>query len=218
MNDPYARMDPSDDARFYAVERKVTHIEPGAIDALRTRYAELLRPGATVLDLMSSWRSHLPPGLGRVVGLGMNAAEMADNPQLDEWLLHDLNREPVLPFANQQFDAVVCAVSVQYLVHPVEVLSDVRRVLRLGGPVVLSFSNRCFPTKAVAAWLATSDLEHRSMVRRYLEQAGFTGVSDEQVPSPDDPLYVVSGSASARRSSPSRRSPPRRHAPPVDGL
>ena len=189
----FARIDPSDDALFYAVDRKVVHIEAGAVDALRGMYREALPSGGVVLDLMSSWRSHLPDGLGRVVGLGMNAAEMGDNPQLDEFVVHDLNRDPRLPFDDRSFDAVVCAVSVQYLVRPVEVWRDVHRVLRPGGPVVVSFSNRCFPTKAVAAWLAADSDGHRALVRAYLEAAGFTAVEDRQVPSPDDPLYVVLG-------------------------
>lgn len=191
-SDPFARLDPSDDRRFYAVDRKVTHIEAGAIEALRRRYSALVPPRGRVLDLMSSWRSHLPTGLGEVVGLGMNGAEMNDNPQLDSWLVHDLNREPWLPFGDAEFDAVVCAVSVQYLVRPVEVFIDVGRVLRPSGRVVVSFSNRCFPTKAIAAWLATTDDGHRRLVRGYLEEAGFRDVVDEQVPTTDDPLFVVS--------------------------
>ena len=186
-------MDPSDDALFYAVERKVVHIDAGAIEALRRVYAAVLPPGGEVLDLMSSWRSHLPDGLGPVAGLGMNAAEMADNPQLDRFVVHDLNADPRLPFDDASFEAVVCAVSVQYLVRPVEVWQDVRRVLRPGGPVVVSFSNRCFPTKAVAAWLTSDSDGHRALVRAYIEAAGFAEVDDRQVPSPEDPLYVVTG-------------------------
>ncbi len=192
-DEPFARIDPSDDARFYSVPRKVVHIEPGAIDALRRVYAEHFPADATVLDLMSSWRSHLPEGTGRVVGLGMNAEEMVENPQLDDWVLHDLNEEPSLLFADASFDAVACAVSVQYLVHPLEVFADVRRVLTPGGPVIVSFSNRCFPTKAVAIWLAGGDEEHRKLVRAYLERSRFGDVVDERVESPDDPLFVVRG-------------------------
>ena len=189
-------MDPTEDEAFYAFERKVVHIESGAIEALRTAYGEILPPHGRVLDLMSSWRSHLPhSGLGQVTGLGMNAAEMADNPQLDAWLVHNLNREPRLPFDDASFDAVVCAVSVQYLVAPVAVFTDVGRVLVPGGPLVVSFSNRCFPTKAVAVWLANGDEAHRALVRGYLEQAGFAGVVDERRPSSDDPLFVVWGRA-----------------------
>ncbi|HUF84301.1 MAG TPA: methyltransferase domain-containing protein [Acidimicrobiia bacterium] len=191
--DPFARVDPSDDAVFYAVERRVVHLEPGAIEALRAFYATVLPAGAVVLDLMSSWRSHLPAGLGAVTGLGMNAAEMADNPQLDDVAVHDLNRQPRLPFDDESFDAVACAVSVQYLTRPLEVLADVRRVLRPGGPVVVSFSNRCFPTKAVAIWVASGSDGHRRLVQEYLERAGFASVTDVAVPSPDDPLFVVWG-------------------------
>lgn len=191
--DPFARIDPSDDARFYSIARNVVHIEPGAIEVLRRVYADHFPPHATVLDLMSSWRSHLPGDVGRVVGLGMNAEEMTANPQLDDWVIHDLNRDPRLPFPDSSFDAVACAVSVQYLVRPVDVFRDARRVLAPGGLAIVSFSNRCFPTKAVRAWLSGSDADHRLLVREYLEQAGLDDVVDEQVPTPDDPLFVVRG-------------------------
>jgi SAM-dependent methyltransferase len=189
--DPFARNDTSDDALFYAPERKVVHLEPGAIAALRAFYASVLAPGAEVLDLMSSWRSHLPDGLGAVTGLGMNATEMADNPQLSSFVVHDLNRESRLPFDAASFDAVVCAVSVQYLIRPVEVFTDVRRVLRAGGQVVVSFSNRCFPTKAVAIWLANDGDGHRRLVRAYLERSGFGEVRDRALATRDDPVSVV---------------------------
>jgi ubiquinone/menaquinone biosynthesis C-methylase UbiE len=121
----------------------------------------------------------------------MNAEEMAANPQLDDWVVQDLNRESSLPFPDASIDAVACAVSVQYLVRPLEVFADVRRVLAPGGPVVVSFSNRCFPTKAVAIWLTGGDTDHRRLVQAYLERSGFGDVVDEQVPTPDDPLFVV---------------------------
>jgi len=191
--DPFERMDPTDDARFYAIERKVTHIEPGAMGALRAVYQATLPAGGEVLDLMSSWRSHLPPGLGAVTGLGMNEAEMADNPQLDRHLVHDLNRNPRLPFPDTSFDAAVCAVSVQYLTRPIEVFAEVRRVLRSGAPFVVSFSNRCFPTKAVAVWLSSASADHVALVRAYFETAGFATVTDERPLSSDDPLWVVTG-------------------------
>lgn len=193
--DLFARIDPADDAEFYAVERKVVHIEPGAIAALRDHYARVLPPGEPVLDLMSSWRSHLPAGLGRVTGLGMNGPEMVDNPQLDEAVVHDLNADPRLPFAEHAFGACVCAVSVQYLTRPIQVFADVRRVLRPDGPVVVSFSNRCFPTKAVAIWRSSTDADHIQLVGHYLLEAGFGDVEGGPVPSSDDPLFVVQGRA-----------------------
>ena len=190
-------MDPSPDEAFYAYERKVVHIEVGAIEALREAYAELLPPGGAGArpDVVVAIPPSLRGASATVVGLGMNAAEMSDNPQLDSFVVHNLNREPALPFPDASFDAVVCAVSVQYLTRPVEVFTDVRRVLVAGGPLIVSFSNRCFPTKAVAVWLANGDAAHRSLVRSYFEEAGFVDVVDELRPSPDDPLYVVRGTA-----------------------
>ena len=196
LDQPFGRWDARDDALFYAVERKVTHIEDGAIEALRSFYASLLPDGARVLDLMSSWRSHLPhDGLGAVVGLGMNGPEMDDNPQLDSWVVHDLNATPALPFADDAFDAAVCTVSVQYLTSPVEVFAHVRRVLRPGGPFAVAFSNRCFPEKVVAIWAHGSDADHVDLVRAYLAGAGFADVRDHRLPSPDDPVFVVTGHA-----------------------
>lgn len=150
---------------------------------------------------MSSWRSHLPEGarFGDVVGLGLNADEMADNPQLSSWLVHDLNRDPRLPFADGEFDGAVCAVSIQYMTDPAAVFREVSRVLRPGAPFVVSFSNRCFPTKAVAVWLGTDDAQHVALVRAYFEGAGgWTDVTEEDGSPGDDgdPLYAVWARAS----------------------
>ena len=194
--DAYARDDESPDGGFYGVPRKVVHIDDGAIVALGALYAEVLPPGGRLLDLMSSWRSHLPPSLraGEVIGLGMNAEEMGDNPQLAKSVVHDLNRDPRLPFGDGEFDGAMCAVSVQYLTHPVLVFREIRRVLRAGAPFVVSFSNRCFFTKAVAVWVGTSDAQHRMLVRSYFEAAGGWRDLQDEDRSPDgngDPLYAV---------------------------
>ena len=192
----YERDDESADDRFYVVPRKVVHIDDGAIAALGRLYAEALPAGGRLLDLMSSWRSHLPAGLstGEVVGLGMNAEEMADNPQLTKSLVHDVNRDPRLPFGDEEFDGAMCAVSIQYVTHPLLVLREVRRVLRPHAPFVVSFSNRCFPTKAVAVWLGSTDPQHLSLVRSYFDAAGGWKDVTEEDRSPDgngDPLYAV---------------------------
>jgi SAM-dependent methyltransferase len=192
----YAREDESPDGRFYGAPRKVVHIDDGAIAALGRLYADVLPGDGRLLDLMSSWRTHLPAGLHarEVVGLGLNAEEMADNPQLTRSLVHDVNRDPRLPFDDEQFDGAMCAVSIQYLTHPVRLLRELHRVLRPGAPCVVSFSNRCFPTKAVAVWLSTTDQQHLMLVRSCFEAAGgWTDVKAEDR-SPDgdgDPLYAV---------------------------
>ena len=152
----------------------MTHIDDGAIGAVTQLYREHFPPGGAILDLMSSWVSHLPPEVeyARVVGVGMNAAELAANPRLDDFRVHDLNAEPALPFAAGEFDGAAICVSIQYLTRPVEVLRDVGRVLRPGAPLVISFSNRCFPTKAVRIWLSLDDAGHGELVERYLTAAG----------------------------------------------
>ena len=198
--DAYAREDESPDSGFYGFPRRVVHIDDGAIAALRALYAEVLPAGGRLLDLMSSWRTHLPEGFpaAEVVGLGMNGEEMADNPQLTKSLVHDVNRAPRLPFGDAEFDGATCAVSIQYVIHPVRLFRELRRVLKPDAPFVVSFSNRCFPTKAVAVWLGTSDQQHRLLVRSYFEAAGgWRDVADEDR-SPDgngDPLYAVWGRA-----------------------
>ena len=191
----FQRPDDNDDSLFYVAPRKVVHIDDGAIKALREQFAVLLPSGGVYLDLMSSWRSHLPDKLkpSRVIGLGMNSEEMKDNPQLSRHIVHDLNVDPTLPFEDSAFDTAFCTVSVQYLTHPIEVFREVNRVLKPGATFVVSFSNRCFPTKAVAIWQSTTDSQHLALVTRYFEDAGnwrdITAWQKRSVSS--DPLYIV---------------------------
>ena len=191
----FRRIDEAPDAEFYSLPRFVAHIDDGAIAAVTQLYREWLPPRGAVLDLMSSWISHLPPEVGyrRVVGLGMNAEELGRNPRLDAWIVHDLNAEPVLPFAAGEFDAAAICVSVDYLVHPVAVLRDLGRVVRTGGPVVITFSNRCFPTKVIAAWRVSDDTEHVGLVARFLDAAGcWTAIEClDRSPADGDPLFAV---------------------------
>ena len=190
----FRRVDDSPDEAFYAEPRKVVHLDDSAIAAVTTLYDEVIPEGADVLDLMSSWRSHLPAQRSlRVVGLGMNAEEMKDNPQLDQVVVHNLNERPVLPFEDASFDAVVCCVSVQYLTQPLNVFAEVARVLRPEAPFVVTFSNRCFPVKAVAAWLYSDDAQHIAMVSNYFSRTH--GLDPPKVenrsPARGDPLFAV---------------------------
>jgi SAM-dependent methyltransferase len=156
---------------------------------------------------MSSWRTHLPDGFdaGRVIGLGMNAEEMADNPQLFKFQVQDLNRKRRFPYGkNPNFEGAMCAVSIQYLTHPVCVFREVYRVLCPGAPFIVTFSSRCFPPKAVALWLATDDRQHLDLVTAYFRlSGGWTDVAAEDR-SPNagsgDPLFAVW----ARKAQPER--------------
>ena len=182
---------------FFLEPRLVVHIDEGAIEAARQLYMEFLPPGGRLLDLMSSWRSHLPDDVEfeEVVGLGMNATEMEENQQLDRIVIHNLNLEPNLPFDDDEFDGAVCTVSVQYMVQPVEVFAEVGRILKPGSPFIVTFSNRCFPTKAVLLWRATDDAQHAAIVHEYFSRsARFDEVQFlDRSPSGSDPLCAVVG-------------------------
>jgi len=195
----FARQDEGDDLAFYAPPRLVTHIDEAAVAALSRRYRDLLPEDGRILDLMSSWVSHLPADrtYAEVVGHGMNARELAANPQLDRWFVQDLNRDPALPLGDGAFDAALCCVGVQYLQRPVEVFADVRRVLRPDAPFVISFSNRCFPTKAVAIWRALDAAGQTALIELYLARAGFRASTVETLAHGrhGDPLTVVIGCA-----------------------
>ena len=195
----FAKQDDGDDLAFYAPPRLVTHIDEAAVAALTARYRDLLPAGGRVLDLMSSWVSHLPADrtYAKVVGHGMNARELAANPRLDRWFVQDLNLEPHLPLEDGAFDAALCCVGIQYLQRPVEVLAEVRRTLRTDAPFVASFSNRYFPTKAVAIWRALDAAGHAALIELYLSRAGFRSSTSETLTDGhrSDPLTIVVGHA-----------------------
>ena len=194
----FAREDSGDDELFYLQPRLVKHIDEPACAALTDYYARALPTGGDILDLMSSYASHLPAEAvyGRVVGLGMNMRELEENEQLSERHVHNLNTHPVMPFAERTFDACILAVSVQYLTRPVEVFSDVVRVLKPDAILAISFSNRMFATKAVALWRSISDADHARLLQIYLRAAGgYQNLAFEDLspaPGKSDPIYLVS--------------------------
>jgi SAM-dependent methyltransferase len=205
LPDAFRRYDEAPDEAFYVAPRLVTHIDDAAIAEVTQLYREFFPPsGGAILDLMSSWVSHLPPEVAyvRVVGLGMNETELRANPRLDEFIVQNLNENPHLPFADALFDGAAICVSIQYLTDPVVVLAEAGRVLKVGTPLVITFSNRCFPTKAVAVWQALDDGGHVQVVTHYLRQAGFENIqSFDRSPRPghSDPLLAVVGRSRARR-------------------
>jgi len=208
MTDPFPasffdRSDESGDDRFYAVDRLLTHIDDGAITAVTELYDELELTG-DVLDICSSWISHFSEPPQRLVALGMNANELAANDAASESLVHDLNVDPTLPFDDGSFDAVTCCVSVDYLTRPLEVFAEAARVLRPGGVFVCTFSNRCFPTKAIRGWLSTDDEGHCAIVNAYFELTAGFAAPTVQLRNPGtrgDPLYAVWARSSAASNS-----------------
>ena len=194
----FRRMDESNDRLFYTQPRLVVHIDDHAIAAIGRYFSEMLPENGVILDLMSSWRSHLLSDFRaeRVVGLGMNDVEMRENPQLDEYVVHDLNADPSLPFDDAVFDAAMVTVSIQYMTRPVEVFADVRRILRDGASFHVIYSNRMFPTKAVAVWQSLDDNRRSQLIGSYFTSSGgWEDLSLYDI-SPNtatysDPVYVV---------------------------
>ncbi|MGY2766837.1 SAM-dependent methyltransferase [Thermostichus sp. MS-CIW-26] len=206
-----SKLDPSDDALFYSYPRFVTHVDSGFIGQLTDLYREHLRPQTRILDLMSSWVSHLPPEMefAHVEGHGMNPEELAANPRLDHFFIQNLNQNPSLPFPDQSFDAVLNTVSVQYLQQPEQVFAEVYRILKPQGLFIVSFSNRMFFQKAIQAWRDNSEAGRVELVRRYFESVpGFAVVKVIRRPAPmgwlgfwagggGDPFYALIGQRTA---------------------
>jgi len=194
----FRRIDESDDERFYDFPRRTVHIDNGAIATIGEIYASRIPAGGKILDLMSSWRSHFIDTArpGRLVGLGLNRPEMEDNPALDEVIVHNVNRDFRLPFDDDAFDGAVLTVSVQYLTSPIDTFRDVGRILKPGAPFIVTFSNRMFPTKAVAIWMGSSEAERVALVRRYFMDSGaFEGIEviEKNSDGDSDPIYAVIG-------------------------
>jgi SAM-dependent methyltransferase len=220
-DDAFSRLDEGDDAAFYGNDRFVGHLDSTALATVTDLVERLLTEGRPViLDLMASWDSHLPKSLERatVVGLGLNGNELERNEAMSEYVVHDLNADPVLPFSDDRFDAVLCTVSVDYLTRPVEVFREAARVLKPGGLFLVVFSNRYFPPKVVKIWREASDDERMQLVKEYFrlcdafhEPRDFVSTGKPRPPDdryaasglPSDPVYAVyadrkGGSAATR--------------------
>ena len=194
----FRREDESPDVLFYREPRLVVHIDEPAIEAVGEYFNSSLPSDGIILDLMSSWRSHLPADFvrERLIGLGLNAVELAENPQLDDRLVQDINTVRGLPFRDGCLHAVVITVSIQYITHPVEIFREVHRVLEDQGSFHIIYSNRMFPTKATAIWRSLDNYQHAQLITSYFAVAG--GWEQPRVldisprPGRSDPVYVVS--------------------------
>jgi SAM-dependent methyltransferase/FKBP-type peptidyl-prolyl cis-trans isomerase 2 len=191
----FTRDDENPDTLFYGKPRYVQHIDTTAIEMVKSTYGRFLKDDMQVLDLMSSWQSHLPENLnlGRTVGLGLNERELKKNSQLTESVVQDLNLNPRLPFESDSFDVVTCTVSVEYLIDPLAVFEEVSRVLRKDGYFIVTFSNRWFPTKAIKIWTELHEFERMGMVLEYfIRSGGFKNLqtySFRGLPRPHDDKY-----------------------------
>lgn len=179
-------------------EAPYARIDRAAIASVTNLYREVLPSGGAILDMMSGWVPHLPPEAPyrRVVGIGIDRRALAENPFLDEWRVQNLNSNPVLPFAAGEFDGATICAAVQYLARPTEVLREIGRVLRPGAPLIVSFSNRCLATKAIACWCLHDETGQLCLVAQHFAEAGNWAdlrCLDRTPPGGGQPLYAVIG-------------------------
>jgi hypothetical protein len=172
----FLRADQQDDGSFYAIPRFVYHIDEAAVASLTQYYRKSIPKDSRILDICSSWVSHypleFPKVMKRISATGMNALELKANDQLMDFTPKNLNIEPKLSYDDESFDVVTCVVSIDYLISPIEVLKEVHRVLKPGGKVIISQSNRCFSSKAIAMWLQMNDRQHLELINGYFQYAG----------------------------------------------
>jgi SAM-dependent methyltransferase len=222
--DAFTRLDESDDGLFYATDRFVSHLDSLALRTVEKLIGELIVEKAPViLDLMAGWDSHIPKDMkpSRVVGLGLNENELAGNRDLTEIVIHDLNKNPQLPFPANAFDAVINTVSVDYMIMPIDVFRDVGRILKPGGLFLVTFSNRMFPEKAVKIWRQASEEERILLVEEFFNEAKlfentnvFVSIGKPRPKNdtyahmgvPSDPIYAVYADKKGPRGSKKRRS------------
>ncbi|MDB9305864.1 class I SAM-dependent methyltransferase [Nodularia spumigena CS-591/12] len=177
--DQRQKLDDTDDKLFYDYPRFVTHVDDGFIQQLTDLYGDRLQPNTLILDMMSSWVSHLPAEMefAHIEGHGLNAEELARNRRLNHYFVQNLNQQPQLPLPDQSFDAVLNCVSVQYLQYPEAIFAEIHRILKPGGVAIISFSNRMFFQKAIQAWRDASEVTRVELVKQY-----FTSVPGFSVP------------------------------------
>lgn len=196
---PLMRVDEIIDAPSSGLEPpRFTHIDDAAMAAITDLYREILPSGGAILDVMSSWVSHLPPEIpySRITGIGVNACELAENPFLDEWRTQDLNADPRLPFATGEFDGAALCVAVQHLTRPRDVIREVGRVLKPGAPLIVTFSERCRPARPIGCWCLLDDAGQLCLVARHFADAGNWAeirCLDRTPRGGGNPLYAVIG-------------------------
>ena len=181
---PFHRTNEDDDSIFYKTARLVNHLDETAIEQIKSIHSRLLYPSNKILDLMSSWTSHLPNSYENLqtTGLGLNEEELRANPQLTKTMVHDLNQLTKLPFPDNSFDAVICTSSIEYLTQPLEVLAEIARVTLPGGIFITTFSDRWFPGKEIEPWADLHRFERLGLILDYFLKTGkFENVHTESV-------------------------------------
>ena len=183
-DNPFHRTNNAPDTIFYEKPRLVQHLDDTATAVVTYLYHRLLKNEMRVLDLMSSWQSHIPADLNlkKLTGIGLNEKELRKNKYLNDWVVHDLNENPVLPFKSNEYDAVICTVSIEYIIHPEMIFDELGRILQPDGLLIVTFSNRWFPPKVINIWEELNDFERVGLVLEYFQRNGmFTNLETYSV-------------------------------------
>ncbi|BHH86001.1 methyltransferase domain-containing protein [Desulforhopalus sp. 52FAK] len=199
---PFHRKNDDDDSIFYHNARLINHLDDTAIEQIKLIHSRLLSPRNTILDLMSSWTSHLPDTYEncQITGLGLNEEELRANPRLANTVVHDLNQLPRLPFPDNTFDAVICTSSIEYLTQPLEILAEIARITISGGIFITTFSDRWFPGKEITPWADLHSFERLGLVLDYyLKTRKFENIHTESIiglPRPPSDKHIVTSNIS----------------------
>tara|TARA_B100001769_G_scaffold25409_1_gene16774 strand:- start:11 stop:661 length:651 start_codon:yes stop_codon:yes gene_type:complete len=174
---PYDRnkSDISDDGIFYQQPRFVHHLSDSFRNRLTSLYSEYLLNHHIILDLMSSWVSHLPSNISykKVIGHGMNEAELSSNERLDRFFVQNLNKKQNMPIEDSSVDVGLIVAGWQYLQYPEKVSLELSRVIKSDSLLIISFTNRAFWTKAPNIWTYSSEEKRIEYVTSVLTSNGW---------------------------------------------
>ena len=169
------KSDNSDDEIFYQQPRFVHHLSDSFRTRLTNLYSEYLLKHYIILDLMSSWVSHLPPNIRykKVIGHGMNQAELSSNERLDRFFVQNLNKKQNMPIEDSSVDVGLIVAGWQYLQYPEKVSLELSRVIKSDSLLIISFTNRAFWTKAPNIWTYSSEEKRIEYVTSVLTSNGW---------------------------------------------
>ena len=153
------KSDICDDEIFYQQPRFVHHLSDSFRNRLTSLYSEYLLNHHIILDLMSSWVSHLPSNISykKVIGHGMNETELSSNERLDRFFVQNLNKKQNMPIEDSSVDVGLIVAGWQYLQYPEKVSLELSRVIKSDSLLIISFTNRAFWTKAPNIWTYSSE-------------------------------------------------------------
>ena len=170
------KLDTTDDQIFYQQPRYVHHLSASFRTRLTNLYSEYLLNHNVILDLMSSWVSHLPSNIRykKVIGHGLNEAELRSNERLDRFWIQDLNKTQNMPIEDSSIDVGLIVAGWQYLQYPEKVSLELSRIIKSDSLLIITFTNRAFWSKAPNIWTYSSEEKRIEYVNSVLSSNGWS--------------------------------------------